>query len=865
MQPIRTLEVIPFLPPQLEALRDLAYNLHWTWDHETVGLFRRLDRELWEKTGHNPVLMLGTISQQILDEVAKDDAFLAHLNRISQKHEQYLRSESTWYKKQQRKNQNELIAYFSAEFGITEALPIYSGGLGVLAGDHVKAASDFGLPFVAVGIAYQQGYFRQYLNPDGWQQERYPINDFYNMPITLLRQANGEPLILTVDLPGRPVNIQVWKAQVGRVPLYLMDTNIPQRRREDEDITDALYHADPDVRIRQEIILGIGGMRLLSALGINPSVCHMNEGHSAFLALERIRMFREQQGLSFGEAREVATAGHLFTTHTAVPAGIDKFSPELIDKYFADYYGKLGLSREEFLALGRSNASDQNELFSMANLAIRLSAATNAVSQLHGDVSRKLFQSSWKSVPESEVPISHITNGIHASSWISDDMADLYDRYLGPRWAEDHGDMNIWRRVEDIPDEELWRLRWRRRERLVDFCRKRIRQQLEQRGALPSEIKEAAEILRPDALTIGFARRVATYKRLTLVLRDAERIAQILGNKDMPIQIIMAGKAHPEDTPAKELIRQVIRVSRDENIKNRFVFIEDYDMNVARWLVQGVDVWLNTPRRFLEACGTSGMKVVFNGGINCSILDGWWDEAYNSRCGWAIGRGEVYNDPAYQDEVESNALYDILEKEIAPLFYERDKDGIPRAWIARMKTSMIEICPQFNINRMVREYAQKAYFPCTARYHEFSETKAGRAKSLADWKGRVSSQWADLHIDAIEAAVPDMVHVGDDLRIRANIRLGQLSVEDVSVQIYHGAVDAYGNIVNGEAVEMKVTEKNEQGISIFSGAIHYYRSGRHGFTVRVLPKNGDLSSPFETGLIQWASGQLSETPVLTGK
>lgn len=864
MQPIRTVEVVPFLPPQLESLRQLAYNLRWTWDHETVNLFRRLDRELWEKTGHNPVLMLGTINQEVLDEAAKDDAFLAYLERINQNSDRYLRNESTWYKKQQRKDQEDLIAYFSAEFGISEALPIYSGGLGILSGDHVKAASDAGLPFVAVGIAYQQGYFRQYLNPDGWQQERYPVNDFYNMPITLMRQANGTPLIITVELPGRPVNIQVWKAQVGRVPLYLMDTNIPQRRREDEDITDALYHADPDVRIKQEIILGIGGMRLLDALGIKPSVCHMNEGHSAFLALERIRMLMEEHNLSFYEAKEVAAAGHVFTTHTAVPAGIDKFVPELVDKYFTEYYDKLGVSREDFLALGRANQSDAHEPFSMANLAIRLSAMTNAVSELHGDVSRKLFQSNWKSIPENEVPISHVTNGIHAASWISDDMADLYDRYLGPRWAEDPGDVNIWKRVEDIPDEELWRLRLRRRERLVDFCRQRVRQQLEQRGGvLPSEIKEAMELLSPGALTIGFARRVATYKRLMLVLRDAERLAKILGNKDRPIQIIMAGKAHPEDMPAKELIRQVIRESRGEEIRTRFVFIEDYDMNVARWLVQGVDVWLNTPRRFLEACGTSGMKVVFNGGINCSILDGWWDEAYNSKCGWAIGRGEVYSDPDYQDEVESNTLYDILEKEIAPLFYERDKDDIPRAWIARMKTAMMEICPQFNINRMVSEYSQKAYFPSTARYHRFLERKGERARNLAAWKYKLNTEWKDLRIESIETEIPDTVRVGDQMHVKALVDIGRLSAEDISVQIYHGSIDTHGNIVEGRIEEMKIAEKNEKGISVFKGSINYSRSGRHGFTVRVLPRNTDLSSSFETGLVQWAGGQHASTPVLT--
>jgi glycogen phosphorylase len=866
MQPIRTVEVVPSLPPELESMRTLAYNLRWSWDHETISLFKRLDRALWDSTGHNPVLMLGTISQEALDEAAKDEALLAQLERIEQRHERYLRSEGTWYKRQQRRSSKELIAYFSAEYGITEALPIYSGGLGILSGDHVKAASDLGLPFVAVGLAYQQGYFRQYLNQDGWQQERYPINDFYNMSMKLVRKPEGDPLIITVDLlPGRPVNVQVWKAQVGRVPLYLMDTNIPQRHSEDEDITDALYHAALDVRIRQEIILGIGGMRVLKALGIEPTVYHMNEGHSAFLALERITMIMREHKLSFFEAKEVASAGNLFTTHTAVPAGIDKFSTELMEKYFGDYYRAAGISKQEFFGLGRSNPADESELFSMANLAIKLSAKTNAVSRLHGDVSRKLFQSNWKGVPQDEVPITHVTNGIHAPSWISDDMAEIFERYLGPRWADDSGDPTVWKKLEDIPDEELWRLRWRRRDRLVDTCRKRVRKQLEQKGAMPSELKEAAEILSPDALTIGFARRVATYKRLTLVMRDVKRLASLLNDKERPIQIVMAGKAHPEDTPAKELIKQVIQNVKKEGIQSRFVYIEDYDMEVARRLVQGVDVWLNTPRRRLEACGTSGMKVVFNGGINCSIPDGWWDEAYAPTCGWAIGRGEHYSDAelTYQDEVESNTIYDLLEKEIAPLFYDRDKDEIPRGWIARMKTAMIEICPQFNIHRMVREYSQRCYFPASTRLSEFIADNAEKARQIASWKQTVNSVWKNLRIESVDAELPEKVRVGDDLKVRATIHMGSLTAQDLSVQIYHGPVDARGDIVQGEVVQMTQDGTSASGAAIFTGAIRYFRSGRHGFTVRILPHHDDLSSPFETGLIQWASEKLRESFALS--
>lgn len=863
MQPIRTVEVSPFLRPELECLRTLAYNLRWTWDHETINLFRRLDRDLWERSGHNPVLMLGTINQERLDEAAKDEGFLAKLERVWQKHNHYMKSESTWYKRQNRKPGQDLIAYFSAEFGITEAIPIYSGGLGILAGDHVKAASDLDLPFVAVGIAYQQGYFRQYLSHDGWQQERYPMNDFYNLPIQLVRQENGEPLTVQVELPGRPVNIQVWKAQVGRVPLYLMDTNIPQRRREDEDITDALYHADPDVRIKQEMILGIGGMRVLQALGISPTVCHMNEGHSAFLALEHIKQIMVSEGLSFAEAREVAMAGHAFTTHTAVPAGIDKFAPELTERYVGKYTEVFGISREEFLGLGRSNVHDQGELFSMANLAIKFSATTNAVSKLHGDVSRLLFQSNWKGVPEHEIPITHITNGIHIRSWASDEITDLLDRYLGHRWSEEGGEKHVWKQVEEIPDEELWRIRWRRRERLVNYCRKRIRQQLEQRGATPAELKDAAEILSPDALTLGFARRVATYKRLTLLLRDLERLKSILNKKDQPIQIIIAGKAHPEDTPGKELIRQLIQSCRKESLAHRIVFLEDYDMSVARWLVQGADVWLNTPRRFLEACGTSGMKVVFNGGLNCSILDGWWDEAYDGRCGWAIGHGEVYNDPNYQDDIESAALYDLLEKDIAPLFYDRDKDGIPRGWIAKMKTAMTEICPQFNINRMVREYAAEIYFPSSARFSAFLAETGKRGKELAGWRKSVMANWRDLRIDQVEAQIPDTVKVGDCINVSARIHLGALTPDEVSVQIYHGQLDAYGNIINPEKVRMKATGTVNNETYTYAGEISYFKSGRHGFTLRIVPHHEDQGSPFECGLIHWAQSTSSPSYALS--
>jgi len=851
LKPIQDVEVIPFLPPNLEPLRELAYNLRWTWEHEIIELFARLDDELWESCGHNPALVLGMIGQEKLHHRANDAGFISQLNRIYQKHQEYMRNENTWYKRQFQPS-NQIIAYFSAEFGLSEAMPIYSGGLGVLAGDHIKAASELGLPLVGVGIVYQEGYFRQYLTQDGWQQERYPINDFYNLPIIQVKEKDGSPVTVAIDMPGRKVYAQIWQAQVGRVPLYLLDTNIYLNNQQDQDITDALYHGDSDLRLKQELILGVGGIRALAALGISPTVCHMNEGHSAFLGLERIRMLTKTNKISFFEAKEVAAAGQVFTTHTAVPAGIDKFGVDLIDKYWSDYYRELNISRDEFLALGRANPQDNNEPFSMALLAINLSSKRNAVSKLHGDVSRKLFADAWPKVPVDEIPISHITNGIHARSWVSGEICDLYERYLGPQWYEDITNERVWKRVEEIPDEELWRIHEHRRQRLVSFSRNRFRNQLIEQGAHPAELKEALEILDPAILTIGFGRRVATYKRANLLLKDPERLAAILNNKDFPVQLVFAGKAHPEDGPGKELIRQIFRFSRQKDVRRRFVFLEDYDMNVARWMVGGVDIWLNTPRRFLEASGTSGMKVAFNGGINLSILDGWWDEGYEAELGWAIGKGEVYGDSEYQDEVESNALYDLLEKEIIPNFYDRDQEDLPRAWIARMKKSISKLCPVFNIERMVQEYAFNMYRPCGMRSQEFLSNGAERAGQLLAWQNKIRKLWPQLQIDAVESSVKRVVKVGDDLIVNAWIKLGEVTAEDISVQIYHGAVDANGEISNAEVLPMQITTEKKGALSRFSGTIKYFNSGRHGYTVRILPHNPDLSSPFDVGLILWA-------------
>mgnify|MGYP000024875611 CR=1 FL=1 len=857
MRPSHTFRVIPLLPAKLERLRDLAYNLWWTWNHEAIDLFRRLDRDLWESTGHNPVLMLGTIRQERLEQLAEDDGFMAHLERVWREFDRYLQSKSTWYHKAHGRQEGLLVAYFSAEFGLTESLSIYAGGLGILAGDHLKSASDLGLPLVGVGLLYQQGYFRQYLNPDGWQQELYPDNDFYNLPVVLERQVSGAPLLIEVEYPGRLVKAQVWRAQVGRVPLYLLDTNLECNRPEDRDITDQLYGGDDDMRIRQEVMLGIGGIRALRALGLQPAVCHMNEGHSAFLALERIRLLMEEQGLSFAEAREAAVAGHVFTTHTPVSAGIDWFHPDLVDHYFSRYYPRLGLSRHEFLGLGRMNPDDPNGYFCMAILAMRLANKINGVSQLHARVSRQMWQGVWPQVPGDEVPILSLTNGIHPRSWISHDMADLYDRYLGPRWIERPADQTVWQQVMRIPDEELWRTHERRRERLVAFARKRLRAQLEQRGSRPAEVQAAEEVLDPEALTIGFGRRFATYKRGTLLFRDVERLARIVGSKDRPVQIIFAGKAHPRDNPGKELIRQIIHHARREEFHNRIVFIEDYDMVVARYLVQGVDLWLNTPRRPHEASGTSGMKATANGALNLSILDGWWAEAYTPETGWAIGHGEEYpEDQAdYQDTVESNAIYDLLEKEIIPLFYDRGRDGLPRGWIARMKAAMRDHAAMFNTNRMVREYFELCYLPGFERSRRLMADGQRRAKALAAWKGRVRQAWGQIRIESLRAdpAEGQELKVGDQLQVQAEVNLGTLNPTDVTVELFYGPLDAEGLIVQAQTIPMLIAQSRGKGVYVFAGGITCTASGRHGYTLRIVPNHEDLGHPFEMGLVLWGA------------
>ncbi len=854
MKPIRTFNVSPSLPEKLEPLRKLAYNLHWDWNLEAKNLFQRLERDLWRATRHNPVLMLGQISQARLTEVAEDDGFLAHMDRAVSRLENYLQ-ERFWYQKQRGKTgKQECYAYFCAEYGLTQCLPIYSGGLGVLAGDHLKSASDIGLPLVAVGLLYQEGYFAQYLNADGWQQENYPINDFYNMPLHLEKNPDGSEIIIQVEYPGRTVYARVWRLQVGTVPLYLLDTNILLNPSQyDQDITDELYGGDRDLRIHQEIMLGIGGIKMLRALGYKPTVFHLNEGHSAFLILERIRQLIQEKGLTFAEAKQVAQSTQVFTTHTPVSAGFDMFPPDQTMHYIGHYADIFGLSREEFLALGRENTGDFTSPFSMAALALKTSSFINGVSKLHGEISQKMFQGLWQQVPLPELPITSITNGVHPRSVVAPETQELYDRYLGPSWDEAEPKSRLWNRVDVIPDEELWRNHERRRSDLVVFVRYRLEEHLRERGATQAEIERAREVLNPNFLTIGFARRFATYKRANLFLHDLERIKQIiLGNPSRQVQFVISGKAHPKDLPGKELIRSLIHTIREEGLSEHVVFLPNYNIHVARMMVSGCDIWLNTPRRPREASGTSGMKAAMNGLLNVSILDGWWDEADYIRTGWAIGHGEIYEDPQYQDLVEANALYELLEKEIVPLFYQRDELGIPRGWLDKMKDAIRLNCPQFNTTRMVRDYAQKAYFPTSERYFAISQNNYQPAKDLAHWKENLFAHWYNIKIDRVDFSVDGEVKVNQAVQVKCQLVLTGLKPEDIQVELYQGAVNDKGDIPEGYASSMSYQGQDGNGLSSYTGEIVYQSSGLQGCQVRVLPKHELLSGFQETGLILWA-------------
>jgi starch phosphorylase len=855
-------QVLPYVPAPLEPLLKLGKNLWWSWNPEARALFARIDPVVYERVGHNPLALLAKVPQRRLDELARDTSYLTELGRVMGLLDTYL-TRTTWFDRAVGTDPQKQgrIAYFSMEFGVHECLPVYSGGLGVLAGDHLKSASDLGLPLVGVGIAFSQGYFRQSLDDEGLQHERYPLNDWHDLPVTLVTDAKGEPLIVRVSLPNtssggdkpekmRDVALQAWRVEVGRVTLLLLDATVDANAPEDRLLTNTLYGGDRAHRIKQELLLGVGGLRLLEALGMPPVICHMNEGHSAFLAIERVRRLIEQHGAPFAIAREVAAAGNVFTTHTPVPAGNDAFSSDLVAPYLEVMGTGLGLPGSEVARLGKVDPEVASSDFVMPVLAIRMADQYNGVSVLHGREARAMWQVLWPRIHVDEVPIDAVTNGVHIGTWVGPEMAELYTRFLGPEWRELEADPVAWASVAAIPDSELWAARERSRARMCKQVRGHLLARAERRGRA-LRLGQVDGVLDPKALTIGFARRFATYKRATLLFRDLARLEAILNRQDRPVQLVFSGKAHPQDWGGKELIKEIVRVSQTEAFLGRIVFVEDYDIGVARELVSGVDVWLNTPRRPFEASGTSGMKAGMNGVLHASVLDGWWCEAYAGDNGFAIGWGEEHADAEQGDRFEAQSLYRLLEGDIVPLFYQRDDDGLPRGWITAMKRSIATVAPVFNTSRMVKEYAERYYIPATRRYQAMLEANLAQAWSLCAWKERILSAWPSVRIETVTSGGESRVVAGQDLVSSAVVHLGVLQPGDVEVDLYFGKLRQDRTLAREGTSAMRMVEDLGGGRFRFEGAIKAREAGEHAFAVRVLPRHEALRDRFAMRLVAW--------------
>jgi starch phosphorylase len=814
------------VPEALAGLWELSMNLRWSWDDRTRDLFRWVDPDAWEVTHHDPVGLLGQVSSQRLEHLAADPAFTTFLHEVRDELHRYLAADR-WF--QHRTNTLRSVAYFSPEFGIAEALPQYSGGLGVLAGDHLKAASALGVPVIGVGLFYRQGYFRQELSDDGWQQERYVTLDPHAMAIHAVDGGH-----VTVDLAGTPLHARAWRADVGRVRLYLLDTDVDANDDEHRLVTDRLYGGDTEHRLQQEILLGIGGVRLLETVGEDPQVFHTNEGHAGFLGLERIRRLMADSGLAFHEALETARAGTIFTTHTPVPAGIDRFPRALMERYFRTWADECGVAFDDLMALGHHPDDEYDAPFNMAVMGLRLAGRSNGVSQLHGRVSRTMFAGLWPGVPVDEVPIGSITNGVHARTWVSAEMTDLFDRHVLPAWQE--ADDTRWARIVDCRDDDLWRVREQGRERLVSLVRARLRDE---------------EALDPRVLTIGFARRFASYKRATMLLSQPDRLRALLLDPERPVQLVFAGKAHPADETGKEMIREIVQFSRAPDIRHRFCFVEDYDIAVARAFYQGADVWLNNPRRPQEACGTSGEKAALNGALNLSVRDGWWDEMYDGSNGWAIASAETDADMTRRDLVEAASLFDLLERQVVPMFYDRDETGLSRRWLQRVKHSLQTLGPRVEASRMVRDYVDNMYEPAAVHDTHMRAEGCTRAKAFAAWRERVTRAWPGVRVDSVDGdhGVADL---GTVRRVTALVALGELSSDDVAVELVHAPVGPNDELHDPATVKMGLVVRDHDGRWQYEGSFVCERPGRYGFAVRVVPTHADLTTFAELGRVTWA-------------
>ncbi len=834
-------DLLPAKIKGFDSLAELALDMRWSWNHATDEVWRQLDSELWEIT-HNPWVVLQTVSRQQVERMWADPVFHKKVDDLVQTRRKELKA-PTWYQQNHSRSPLTCAAYFSLEFMLSEALPIYSGGLGNVAGDQLKAASDLGVPAVGVGLLYQQGYFRQAIDQNGAQQALYPYNDPGQLPLTPLRQDDGEWLRLKIDLPGYPVWLRAWQVQVGRAKLYLLDSNDPANLPVHQGITSELYGGGPELRLKQELLLGIGGWRMLAALGIHPEVCHLNEGHAAFAVLERARSFMQDTALTFEAALAVTRAGNIFTTHTAVAAGFDRFDPALIEQYLGGYAAQsLGITLHDLLALGRQNSNDSSESFNMAYLAIRGSGAVNGVSRLHGKVSQHLFEPLFPHWPADEVPVGYVTNGVHMPSWDSAAADDLWTKACGKsRWLGTTETMG--QDIGQVSDASLWQFRTAASKALVEYARGRLSRQLAASGATPEAVEETKHLFDPNALTLGFARRFATYKRPNLLLREPERLSRLLTDSQRPVQLIMAGKAHPADRTGQELIQEWIHFIRRPENRPHVVFLSDYDMLLAEHLVQGVDVWINTPRRPWEASGTSGMKVLVNGGLNLSELDGWWAEAYSPEVGWALGDGQDHGEDPAWDAIEADALYTLLEQEVIPEFYRRNPQGIPVEWVARMRQSMACLTPRFSTNRTVREYTELHYLPAAAAYLARAADKGAEGGRIVSWLRGLEQKWGGFSFGALKVETK-----GERHHFEVQVHLGELDPDAVRVELF--AEGAQGEEpVRKEMKDLGQTE-GPTANRVYGARVPASRPAAD-YTARLIPRYQGLAIPLEAPKIRW--------------
>ncbi len=844
--------VNPQLPKRIGKLSEIANNLWWSWNTEFLRLFKMIDRDLWETCEKNPVKFLKQVSQDRLEAVATNQEFLKEYDRLAKEFDDYVTSKNTWFSNKYPENKKDLIAYFSAEYGLDQTIPIYSGGLGILSGDHLKSASDLGIPLVAVGLLYKNGYFHQKINGYGDQETEYNNIDLSNLPINPVKDENGDELKIYVKFEKRKIYLKVWQINVGRIKLYLLDSDIDENKPEDREVTLKLYGGDQEMRIKQEIVLGMGGTNLLTrALGLNPTVYHMNEGHSAFLILELIKNIIKEKKVSFEVAKDIASSKTVFTTHTPVPAGNDIFPIALVEKYFKEFWPRLGLDREEFLKLGMKPCTDLEPGFNMGILALKVAGKKNGVSKLHGAVSRELFGDVWPEIAANESPITYVTNGIHTCSWLAPSLKELYNKYLIPYWQDNIYKDEVWENINNIPNQELWEIHQKRKQKLLEIVKESTTNRLRRSGYSYEEINDITSKLNPNALTIGFARRFATYKRATLIFRDLERITQILNNAERPVQLIFAGKAHPADKEGQDLIKRIHEISMMPQFKGKIFLLENYNIAMSRYLISGVDVWLNNPRRPMEASGTSGQKASVNGVINFSVLDGWWAEGYNQENGWTIGTNAEFTSYEEQDDADSQSMYRTLEEKIIPTYYDKDENGISEKWMKIMKNSITSTGGKYSTSRMLVDYTNNLYMPLcnlTKKYYENIDNVA----EFNLWKKNLYINWKDIKITQKNNLNNITMDAGNNIEVKCEVKLPNISVDNIEAQCYYGKILDNGIVENVSIIPMKLTAKDEENkIYEYTTKIELRTGGNYGYTFRVMPKHEMLLDSENLNLVKW--------------